>query len=458
MGLFDLFGGNKKKEEAAAIEAEQRKEEEAIKSKEDQIAAHEGLEWPHPVPISKVRPSGEEPDVLEDPVSKERKDEIGPLIYEERISLDTLKFLSLPELLFVLTTQEYFNSKSKLKYFSENHRILYNELLNRVRDAEMLYCLYDEATKFPFIENGFAYIYLDKDVAQKVAIAYGKQFRKLVVKDCPARPEGAESTDRGFFDYLYYLGIERIVIDNGQYRARFSRSEIVAPPNFTDDKKQAPMNPQLRLAMLDFLSEARWPVKYENRTKVVQTKEARMVALARAGRYIVPIQHEGPAQVMEDGRIKFNKDTKLRFPVMKTNNEKLFLPIFTDGIEFAKKFGREGFEGAVFKFSDILRFVQDKDGIAINPMGENIMLPKDKMMALEAASQVIAASKNKAAKPSKEASAQDLIKRASAEDVAEKIIQMPRRASDENKTEDTIATQKGDVSEKEADITPDNKD
>ena len=457
MGLFDLFGGSKKKEEEAAAQAEKLKEEQALKDKEDQKAAHEGLEWPHPVPISRVRPSGEEPDKFEDPVSPERKDEIGPLIYEERISLDTLKFLTLPELLFVLTTQEYFNSKSKLNNFSENHRILYNELLNRVRDAKMIYCLYDDATKFPFVENGMAYIYLEKEIAEQVVEAYGKQFRKLMVKECPAVPEGAENTDRGFFDYLYYLGIERIIIDNGRYRARFSRSEIVAPPNFADDKKQAPMNPQLRLAMLDFLSEARWPVKYEKRTQVVQTKEARMVALARAGRFIVPIQHEGPAEMMNDGRIKFNKDTKLRFPVMKTNNGKLFLPIFTDGIEFAKKFGREGFEGAVFKFSDILRFVQDKDGLAINPMGENIMLPKDKMMALEAASQVLA-SKNAAGKPAKEASAQDIIKRASAEDVAQKIIQMPKRTENtaEAEAEDTNATENNDNGEEIADITPEN--
>lgn len=456
MGLFDLFGGNKKKEEEAAALAEKRKEEEAIKEKEDQIAAHEGLEWPHPVPISRIRTQGEEPDVFEDPVSQERKDEIGPLVYEEKIGLDTLKFLTLPELLFVLTTLEFYNSKGKLKGFSENHRILYNELLNRVRDAKMIYCLYDDATKFPFIENGFAYIYLEKEIAQQVAAAYGKQYRKLTVKDCPAVPEGAESTDRGFFDYLYYLGIERIIIDNGRYRARFSRSEIVAPPDFGQDQKKAPMNPQLRLAMLDFLSEARWPVKYEKRAQVVQTKEARMVALARAGRYIVPIQHEGPAEMMNDGRIKFNKDTKLRFPVMKTNNGKLFLPIFTDGIEFSKKFGREGFEGAVFRFSDILRFVQDKDGLAINPMGENIMLPKDKMMALEAASRMMAESKN-AGKTVNEANAQDIIKRASAEDVADKIIQMPKRTQDADEaSEKTNSTQTSDSSVEAADITPEN--
>ena len=455
MGLFDLFGGSKKKEEEVAALDKKRKEEAAIKEKEEQIEAHKDLPWPHPVPISKIRASGQETEIIEDPVSANRKDEIGPLVYEEKISLDTLRFLTLPELLFVLTTQEFFNSRSKLNNFAENHRILYNELLNRVRDAQTIYCIYDNATKFPFVENGFAYIYLEKEIAQKVVEAYGKQFRNLSVKECPARPEGAGNTDKGFFDYLYYLGIERIIIENGRYRARFSRSEIVAPPNYIDDNKKAPMNPQLRLAMLDFLSEARWPVKYEKRAQVVQTKEARMVALARAGRYIVPVQHEGPAEMMDDGRIKFNKDTKLRFPVMKTNNGKLFLPIFTDGIEFAKKFGREGFEGAVFKFSDILRFVQDKDGIAINPMGENIMLPKDKMMALEAASQVITASKN-AAKPVNKASAEDIIKRASAEDVADKIIQMPRRTSDIAES-DTIAnaTDESDSSEDMSDITPD---
>jgi hypothetical protein len=141
---------------------------------------------------------------------------------------------------------------------------------------------------------------------------------------------------------------------------------------------------------------------------------------------------------------------------MKTNNGKLFLPIFTDGIEFSKKFGREGFEGAVFRFSDILRFVQDKDGLAINPMGENIMLPKDKMMALEAASRMMAESKN-AGKTVNEANAQDIIKRASAEDVADKIIQMPKRTHDADEaSENTNSTQTSDSSVEAADITPEN--
>ena len=149
--------------------------------------------------------------------------------------------------------------------------------------------------------------------------------------------------------------------------------------------------------MLDFLEEVRWPVKYEKRMQVLQAKELRMLTLARLGHFIVPIQHEGPAEVMEDGRIRFNKDTKLKFPVMKNAEGQIFMPVFTDGVEFAKKFGKDGFEGGVFGFEDVLRFIQDKDGLVINPLGQNIMLPKDRLMALEAATRAAEAAKQAAA-------------------------------------------------------------
>ena len=69
------------------------------------------------------------------------------------------------------------------------------------------------------------------------------------------------------------------------------------------------------------------------------------------------------------------------------------MPVFTDGVEFAKKFGKDGFEGGVFGFQDVMRFIQDKEGFVINPMGQNIMIPKDRILALEAAAQAAQAAK-----------------------------------------------------------------
>ena len=269
--------------------------------------------------------------------------------------------------------------------------------------------------------------YLD---AQAAADAFGHQFRKLAVRECKGENSEEASSKRGFFDYLYYLGIERIIIDNGWYRAHFRRNEIVAPPNWAEDKKMPPANPALAFSMLDFLGEVRWPVKYEKRMQVLQAKELRMLSLAMVGHYIVPIQHEGPAEVMEDGRIHFNKDTKLKFPVMKNAEGKIFLPVFTDGVEFSKKFGKDGFEGGVFGFQDVLRFIQDKEGFVINPMGQNIMIPKDRILALQAAAQAAEAAKaadpavqtgQETAQKDKLSETEDAAKNATAENTADTV-------------------------------------
>lgn len=99
------------------------------------------------------------------------------------------------------------------------------------------------------------------------------------------------------------------------------------------------------------------------------------------------MQHEGPVEVLEDGRMQFNKDTKFKFLVLNTKDDKHFLPVFTDAIEFGKKLRGSEWNAAVFKYQDILKFMGDKDGITINPEGQSVVLPKDRMMMLEVAGQ-----------------------------------------------------------------------
>ncbi len=389
MGFFDLFGGKK-----AAEEAEAAKEQGIAQQKEKEMQAamdaHAGMEWPGYPKLNPVNVNSGEPVEMQETVTAERKNEIGDMIYDDDIPAETLKFLSNQELLFLLTALEVFQKTAPLPGFEKNHRKVYNEILGRVRDSEMLYVLYDVTTGYPFIDHGFANVYFEKEIAETAARLYFNQFRKVIVREIKVEnPDDTSTVKRGFFDYLYYVGIENIFVDNGAYRARFKRNEIVAAPgdwNKTEDNKN-PINPALNFAMLDFLEELRWPVNYEKRDEVVKAKEMRMLSLIRNGRFIIPMQHEGPVEVMEDGMMKFNKDTKFKFLVIKTKDEKQFLPVFTDAIEFAKKLHGSEWNAAVFTYQDILKFVQDKEGITINPDGQSVVLPKDRMMFLEMAGQ-----------------------------------------------------------------------
>lgn len=380
MGIFDLFSSGKGKEqEEAAI-----KEQEAAKEKEieDVKKAHEELTWPVITRINQINIKDAENELLEETVSSERKDEIGPLIYEDEIETSIIKGLTSQELLFLLTTLEVYHKASPLPDFEKKHRAVYNELLDRIRNANTLFVLYDAGTRYPFIDGGFVNVYFEKELAQKAAALYVKQYRKVIVNEVKVESDTAPS-GKGFFDFLYYIGIENLVIDNGAYKARFKRNEIVASVgDWKSDSGAAPVNPALNFTMLDFLSEVTWPVNYEQKTDVLKAKEARMVACIKKGKYIVPMQHEGEVEVLEDGRMKPGKDTKFKFPVYKTKEGKEYLPIYTDGTEFGKKLAGAGWNAAVFKYEDVIRFAKDKDGIRINPEGQGIVIPKERMKAI----------------------------------------------------------------------------
>ncbi|WP_408070438.1 SseB family protein [Butyrivibrio sp. JL13D10] len=402
MGILDFLGGNKKKAEEAALLEEQQEAE----RKEQQIAElkekHKEQGWPVPGKLNPIKIDGqEEEDVFEDPLDDARKEEIGELAYVEELDPESIKFLSMQELLFLLTVQERFQKIAPLPNYEANHRKVYNEILGRVRDAKMLYVLFDMATGYPFIDHGYINIYSSQEYAEQAVKVFSKQFRKLAVRACKA-DNAAESASerRTFFDYLYYLGIENFIVDNGYYRAHFKRNEIVAAPgDWGNGGDKSPKNPTLVFSILDFLGEIRWPVKYEKRNEVLAAKEMRMAAAAQAANYIVPMQHEGPVEVLEDGRYKFTAETKIKFPEIKSADEKHYLPVFTDGIEFTKAFRNSEYNGAVFGFGDVLKFVGDKAGIIINPGGQKIMIPRERMLALQMAAQ--AAGKAAPKKPAK---------------------------------------------------------
>ena len=389
MGLFNLFGGKKaaeSAEEEAVKNAAQKREQEMQAA----MDAHADMEWPGFPRLNPVNIDSSDGVVMGETVSAERKEEVGEMIYDSNISPDTLKFLTSQELLFLLTALEVFQKKAPLPGFEDNHRKVYNELLGRIRDAEILYVLYDASTGYPFIDHGFANVYFEKEIADKAVRLFAKQFRAVSAREIKVEnPDDTSAVKRGFFDYLYYIGIENLLVDNGAYRARFRRNEIVAAPGdwSGEDISKNPVNPALNFAMLDFMAEMRWPVQYEKRNEIVRAKEMRMLSLIRTSNFIIPMQHEGPVEVLEDGRMKFNKDTKFKFLMMNTSEGKQFLPVYTDAIEFGKKLRGSEWNAAVFKYQDILKFVSDKDGITINPDGQSVVLPKDRMMLLEVAGQ-----------------------------------------------------------------------
>lgn len=376
MGFLDLF----KKSEKAQLRREEKERLRLENRAREQAQAFAGMEWPVPPKMNPVNVAGAEQEEREDPVDAARKDEIGRMLFDPHVNAEPLKFLPLEELLFLTDAHEKFHREKALDNYEENRKVLRGELLRRIRAAESLFLLNDLSTGYPFLDHGYVNVYLDKEKAEKAVQVFAAQFRNLSVKRFLNNVEetGVEK-HQDMFDYLYYLGMEHILVNNGGYRASIVRSEIAAPPGVAKEGKVA-AQPALCYAMCDFLGEARWNVKYEKRAEILRQKETRMLDLIKKGTYIVPIQHEGPAEVVGTNRLRFNSETKIRFFILQDKNEKTFLPVFTDVQEYLKKFNTAEWEGAAFTFDQVKSFLDGRDGLVINPFGENIMLLKERIM------------------------------------------------------------------------------
>lgn len=412
MGLFDHFGSRKKAaEEKAAREAEEQKEQAREAVIAEQKKAHEGLAWPRVMAMNLLRvnkPSSA--NAIEDPISDARKEEIGNLIYQPTLTPEDVQGLNLQELLFLLDTHEIFNRKAPLADYESNHRVIYNDLLRRIHEAEKFYILYDRATGYPLVDGGFGLVYLDRDHAEQAAKVYENQFRKPAVIERPG--EGAPEPEEGprpilLFDYLYYLGMENIIIDNGWYKAAIKRSEISAPPASwePDPAKIPPAAPNLAFAMIDFLGEAKWPVKYEKREERLRRKMDRINALIPLQKYVIPVR----VMTSETGENAENPKKQVKFPIIKlrvktrdSEMDQNMIPLFTDLFEYAKNFsGKSEFRPVTFAYRDIVKFLRSADGFVINPRGESIVIPAKRAIELAAAQ----TTKNSAAKQSTAAAA-----------------------------------------------------
>lgn len=391
-----LFGSRKKKqmqEEQAQAELEARKKKEHDDLVEQQKNAHADLTWPKLMPINGLRNKETGLAVLpaeDDPLSQEKKDEIGAMVFEPEIKPEDVQKLDNTELMFLLDTHEMYNHHAALENYEANHRVMYNELLDRIHKAKQYYVLYDSRTRYPFVDAGFAFVYFDEDHAKKAAELYQKQFRKLVPQVRPG--ESAEPNEQGIrplalFDYFYYVGVEKVILDNGYYRVGIRRGEISAPPTFAADPKQIPpASPALSYAMTDFLQEVRWGVKYDKREEVLKRKQQRMNILIPSSKYVVPMllkdDDNAPTQVGPDG--KERKAKRMEFPMIMlkarksdgTEEEQRFLPVFTDLFEFSKNFPKQEYKPAVFEYSKMLGLVRPLGGFIINPRGQNVIVPQ----------------------------------------------------------------------------------
>ena len=352
-----------------------------------------------------------QPTILSDPLTPERKDEVGALVYEPTIKPDMLKELNLQETLFLEAALLIAHKQHPLDNYDQNRQVIRNHFLDMVRAQEKIYVLYDARTGYPLLDGSFVLMYLEKEHAEIAAKLYAEQMRSVKIIEVPGMAAEPAQLDgkiqMKIFDYLFFLGAENIVIDNGWYKGFLRRSEISAPFYINEDpEKIPPYNPAISFALTDYVGELRWPVQYGKRKELLQAKFNSVMKLVPKGTYLLPSRnpdedaanageqnadgaaaeqtatptHDGMAETTDaatESAEAAKKNHRVQLPMV-TLNGKNFMPVYTDIFEFSKKFANSGFRPTRADFQTISRFMGNYDGFIINPQGQAMVIERQK--------------------------------------------------------------------------------
>lgn len=309
-------------------------------------------------------------------LSPKRKGEIGPIILKKEIEKDMLTDLTIQEVLFLICSLRAYHEKSPMENFESNEKVLYETIIDKIKTSEKFYVTIDKTTGFPFINTGFVDLYSTEQFANEAADFYAQRYRKLEVREIS---HCMLPNKMNFFIYLYIIGAEKLIVDNGQYRCEVNRFDILPPPDYSNTANiSVPIfNPSLRFSMIDFFSELRWSVNYSERPQVLKKKEDIMIEEICKAKYLLPMKYEGKAK--QDGdKLVFQQDTQLLFAKITNEEDETYIPAFTDWLEFEKAYDKNEWHGVIMSILDAIE-IGNGDGVVINPYGESLLLNDNNM-------------------------------------------------------------------------------
>ena len=236
-------------------------------------------------------------------------------------------------------------------------------MLQQLRNSGEIFVLFSRCTRLPYVYcdqetyNDQIYIFRKEENARGAAEEYGKQ-------EIPVQVLKVENKDfLNFYSSLYFLGINAMLVDEGDEQMEILLEELVTPPDYSKmpEGQIRVDNPEFQLTAMYLMQELRRAPGVQP-TEEMKEMEEELTANMRRGVYIVPVQ----------------EDTKV--PLMKIKEDAMFQPIFTDMHEFNKFGGSSKFHGAVIPYDKLTEVVAEQaKGVVINPLGVHVIIMKEQL-------------------------------------------------------------------------------
>ena len=303
-------------------------------------------------------------------MNEERKDYLGrEFILNRNIKIEEVKKLNLQEIVFLIYSTKHFMKDNFISDIDleEKIKIFKKELLTKINDAEELYVAYNTKTNYPHIDKqGKCWLFSTMSYAKEAQKHYSNEEIMLEIRTI------VKDELINYCVKLYYLGIEELLIDNGQYTTTINRSEILPPPDYSSlpEVERPVENPGLQNSIIKFFQEILYKGAYRNDSSILGALEKQMLEEVKHARYLVPMQisSDKRLEIDENGKVSLDKGTKISFASVSDKNNNSWLPAFTDWKEFQKAFDKNIWQGNIMCYDDLL-LISKKDGIVINCKG-----------------------------------------------------------------------------------------
>ena len=306
------------------------------------------------------------------------RDELSALVAGEgTLSEALLVPLSVKECIFMICRLQQMNEQAEMSDYNEKGQLLYDAVVEKLKMSSSLYILLDKGTGLPYIIEGTVDVYSEEILAKHALHFYENQYHKsLILKEVPKKNSGLPGRI-SLFAWLYYLGMEKLLINNGSYQLLMNRSDFLEDPS---EEKGAELpvpvsNPALRFEMADLLGEVRWPVSYPEREEKIAAKKNAVLNELVKSKLLVPVKYNGDLNVGQNS-LSAEQGQGLILPRITNKQKKAFLPLFTDWMEFEKAYKRNDWGCVVFSMADAIR-ATGGDNIVINPLAENLVLDRE---------------------------------------------------------------------------------
>ena len=204
--------------------------------------------------LEAVKKAGERDENLAALLPKKREDELSALVAGEgTLSEALLVPLSVKECIFMICRLQQMNEQAEMPDYNEKGQLLYDAVVEKLKMSSSLYILLDKSTGLPYIIEGTVDVYSEEILAKHALHFYENQYHKsLILKEVPKKNSGLPGRI-SLFAWLYYLGMEKLLINNGSYQLLMNRSDFLEDPS---EEKGAELpvpvsNPALRFEMAD---------------------------------------------------------------------------------------------------------------------------------------------------------------------------------------------------------------